>query len=227
MANEPCFLEEAPWQAILHSTIRPKAKGFSDLNEMVVGLILVMLAIPSLFRDVQDLFCSKFAQRETPRPKVLLARAFKIRQGLISWHKKCEDACINGFTEIGTCHTSIPLLFHCYDFGERFETLRVCFTPYLVLNRLMIALNPTMESALYLEAESSAIATKVLRNQSKVTSISLRANPSKAFKIAVARANLDTEGAWRKEISNFSREGDAVIADVVFIEWVRLLGRAL
>ncbi|KAL9033531.1 MAG: hypothetical protein Q9214_007469, partial [Letrouitia sp. 1 TL-2023] len=88
---------------------------------------------------------------------------------------------------------------------------------------LTIALKPSIELALCLEAEAYAMATEVLRKESELGRTNPWTSPFMEFKIAIARATLDTEEAWRAEISNFSLEGDAVIADVVFTEWTGIM----
>lgn len=71
------------------------------------------------------------------------------------------------------------------------------------------------------------MATMILRKECEMGQINLWASPFLEFKLAIARATLDTEEAWRAEISSFSSKADALIAEVVFTKWVRLLGRAL
>lgn len=223
MANESSFLEEAPWHAVHNYNGVPKADLVSDNDELISSSDKILLPILSLFRDVQDVI-RKSVRPELPGPTVLLARALNIRQGVVSWRKKHKDVCENVFVSIETCHPRFPLLSLSNDFSKRFEPIGTCSIHFILLDRLITALKPSVGFSLCLEAEACAMATEVLRKDSEMEQTNIGTSPCVALKTAIAQATLDTEEAWRAEVSC---EKGAVIADVVFTKWIKLLGRAL
>ena len=227
ISNKPCFIEEGPWQAVLRSTIVTNAKTFSDYSEVVVNVWAIIVPMPSLFRDVQDIVCNKIVQDYLPGAiEGLLARAHKIRDDLILWQQQYERFCERDLPDDTRHSLSCPLLTRTSDFDKRFETLGIYLTHFIVINRLIIALWPRYDITKQLEAEAHAMSMQILRLEQEMAVTNPRASLFMVLKTVIARATLDTEKAWELQDSA-SHDGEATIAKSAFKKWIRLIGRTV
>ena len=117
-------------------------------------------------------------------------------------------------------------------FDKRYETLGVCMTVLVVLNRLIVALDPHME--LLIEDETRSFASQILTLEQEASATNARAGLFMAFKRKAALATLASESEWRlsakkvcerKALGESPVNGNWFIGKSAFEYWCHLQGR--
>ena len=177
-----------------------------------------VVALPRLFKDVQEFIC----QPESAAPfahENLVARTSKLREQLRDWHRSYNALVAQHEMKSYSDKTRLQS-------ERRFEALGVSLAVTIILNRLMIALNPTLGPEA--EQENRILAHDIITLAQVAQTVNPRAHLFMAFKLLVANATLETEEEWRYffEVWNADNQHSwKLIPSPVFQRWVRLKRR--
>ena len=206
--NGTSFLDQGPWQ-MLFTSLACHEKGLTDCSKLVVSLWATISPIPNIFADVQQIIC--FSQEPDSRDiSELMYRACEIRSHLWSWRQRFDD--------------SLPE--HDDVLDKRFEILGVCLVNVLVLDRLIVAMDPSMGEDI--EEEAQSLARQVVVLAEAASRVNPRAGLFMEFKLTAAHAALATEHEWSLSVRNAQGEGSSgPVTKKIFERWCSVKGRSI
>ncbi len=214
MNDDVCFLEQDSWQNVFRS-VASETNALSDSSEIVVSLWTIVCRIPGFFKEVQNAVCNP---TDTDMSIIgrLFARVQETSTLLSQWHRE--------FDALFPSHASPE---HSRD-SKYYETLGVYLVNLMVINRLLVSLNPHAGSEL--EEEAQDLARQILQLELTASATNPRASMFMAFKLIAAQACLDTRDEWHRAI-RLSVEDPTyttlLIDSQVFEHWVSLKGRKI
>ena len=174
-----------------------------------MSLWATICPIPNLFADVQHIICLS----QDPESTVisdLRYRACEIRTQLWNWRQRFD----NTLTE------------HDDVLDKRFEILGVCLVNVLVLDRLIVAMDPCVGADI--EEEAQSLARQVVVLAEAASRVNPRAGLFMEFKLTAAHAALVTEQEWYLFIQNAQGEGsNGPVTKEIFERWCSVKGRSI
>ncbi|EXL66926.1 hypothetical protein FOPG_16927 [Fusarium oxysporum f. sp. conglutinans race 2 54008] len=216
--GEDCFLEELKWKALLSSiaAVERPTNIIKNLDCHPVLSSLWIHASPAarLFR--QTSVCVNGTGANDPGTILqLILEAYQTRQNLLTWR---EDF-VKFAAELQPDRHSSRLR----------ELLGVSFAVQIVLNRLIIALQPRAAAARTFENETQAFADRIIVLCHEATAESLPiSNMLLAEKIVIANATKESEDDWMWAVSGETYstcQGIQCIPATIFEKWYIALGR--
>lgn len=137
-------------------------------------------------------------------------RACEIRSDLWSWRQRFDD--------------SLPE--HDDVLDKRFEILGVCLVNVLVLDRLIVAMDPCVR--VDIEEEAQSLARQVVALAEAASRVNPRSGLFMEFKLTAAHAALATEHEWHQFIRNAQAEGSiGPVTKEIFERWCSVKGRSI
>ncbi|KNB17777.1 hypothetical protein FOXG_22179 [Fusarium oxysporum f. sp. lycopersici 4287] len=215
--GEDCFLEELKWKALLSSiaTVERPTNIIKSLDCHPVLSSLWIHASPAarLFR--QTSVCVNGTGANDPGTILqLILEAYQTCQNLLTWR---EDF-VKFAAELQPDRHSSRLR----------ELLGVSFAVQIVLNRLIIALQPRAAAARTFENETQAFADRIIVLCHEATEESLPiSNMLLAEKIVIANATKESEDDWMWAVSGETYstcQGIQCIPATIFEQWYIALG---
>ncbi|WKT54176.1 hypothetical protein QSH57_004760 [Fusarium oxysporum f. sp. vasinfectum] len=216
--GQDCFLEELKWKALLSSIAaveRPTNMIKSlDCHPVLSSLWIHASPAARLFRQTSVCINGMGANDQGTILQLIL-EAHQTRQNLLTWR---ED-----FTKFAA------ELQRDQHRSRLRELLGVSFAVQIVLNRLIIALQPRAAEARTLENETQAFADRiiVLCHETKEESLPV-SNMLLAEKIVIANATKESEDDWMWIVSGETYstcQGIQCIPATIFEKWYIALGR--
>jgi hypothetical protein len=218
LIGEDCFFEEPEWKALLSSISRsenPTTEMKSpDCHPMISSLWIHASPTPRLFR--QTTACVTEPRANDPGTILqLILELYRTRQHILSWREK---------------FTQFALERHADRHRLRLrEILGVSFAVQMVLNRLIVALEPHAAEAPSFENETQAFAEKIIALGDEAAREALPTSDLLlAQKIVIARAAKESEEDWKLAVSRGTipaLPGRKCVSAVVFERWCISLGR--
>ena len=109
---------------------------------------------------------------------------------------------------------------------KRFETLGVCLANAVIIDRLIVAIDPV--AGLELEQEAQSLARQIFQIADAAAKVNPRAALFMEFKLMAARAALATEDDWQTFIRNAQAERfDKPVPKELFERWCSVKGRRI
>ena len=212
--DDVCFLEQESWQNVFRS-VASETDALSDSSEIVVLLWTIVCRIPGLFKEVQNAVCNPTGI-DMGIIGSLFARVRETSTLLLQWRRE--------FDALSPSHiSSEPSRDSKY-----YETFGVYLVNLMVINRLLVSLNP--RAGLELEEKAQDLAHQILQLELTASATNPRASMFMAFKLVAAQACLDTNDEWHQAIT-LSVEDPTyttlLISSQVFERWVKLKGRRI
>jgi predicted GNAT superfamily acetyltransferase len=193
----------------MHSMIA-KPPTSPERSEMVISLLVVMSALPSLFKSVTTVICHE-RDRGVPRIFSLLRQAYKIRSSLSRWKSKYHSFAISN------AHT--PTVKEGY-----FGFLAIFYTTFIFIDRIIAAMcwedSPLVAE---LEGEAQRLAMEVLTLQQESLQRDSQGALLMAQKNRVAEATILTHDDWRRSVP--SDTSPCLVEKEAFERWCDLFGR--
>ncbi|KAF4340719.1 hypothetical protein FBEOM_5358 [Fusarium beomiforme] len=216
--GEDCFLEELKWKALLSSIAaveRPTNLIKSlDCHPLLSSLWIHASPAARLFR--QTSVCVNGTGANDPGTILqLVLEAYQTRQNLLKWR---EDFVKFAAELQPDLHSS-----------RLRELLGVSFAVQIVLNRIIIALQPRAAAARTFEKETQAFADRIIVLCHEATEESLPiSNMLLAEKIVIANATKESEEDWMWAVSGetySTSQGIQCIPATIFEKWYIALDR--
>ncbi|KAJ0131032.1 Uncharacterized protein HZ326_25878 [Fusarium oxysporum f. sp. albedinis] len=216
--GEDCFLEELKWKALLSSIAaveRPTNMIKSlDCHPVLSSLWIHASPAARLFRQT-SVCVNGMGANDSGTILQLILEAHQTRQNLLT---RRED-----FTKFAA------ELQRDQHRSRLRELLGVSFAVQIVLNRLIVALQPRAAEARTLENETQAFADRiiVLCHEAKEESLPI-SNMLLAKKIVIANATKESEDDWMWAVSGETYstcQGIQRIPATIFEKWYIALGR--
>ncbi|KAI1151299.1 hypothetical protein F4825DRAFT_423333 [Nemania diffusa] len=184
-SGEPCFLEEAPWQQRLQSSII-KSNMISSRSAIAISLLCIMVRGPRLMRDVCHVFKAHEGAKRPDLSK-LKKQLREYRGELLKWHAEFDSAL-----------STLPLYEGAQTPNEdiRTELLASCYGLIIACSRMMSAISVDLIDIL--EDEAVAYATEMVKLETDISSVNKSASFYIRQKLIVAEATLATTDAWRE-----------------------------
>ena len=217
--NRKCFLEEEAWFKTFQSIVMDQPKGesiFADCGSVVVSLWAYLSMVPGIYKDVQDVVCSRVLPSESNI--LLLKRRIEFLDEQVSlWYSTYEPMLL-----APSLDTTNP---DAIKSDKRYETLAVCLAILIILKRLCVALDPL--GSVKAEALVQQYAARIAELRVWAVDANPRAALFMAFKMEVARATLATKDDWTVQSLLDKRvSAKGLIAPWVFKRWCEVKGRA-
>jgi hypothetical protein len=211
LRNEECFLEEQEWQAILSSMAIASPSQPTDRHPIITSLWTHMSPIPRLFRQTTTYIYTSTHPDHALRDELLL-RAYDIRQTLLSWGEE-----FHAFQQQYQSQV-FELKLH--------ELLGVALAMQILLQRIIVALQPLDPDAVLLEMETQGTAERLVALQNEAMhAMHPRTTILLAQKVFIARAAIASKDDWSGGMFGVTARG--VISREIFGRWCELLGRKL
>lgn len=217
LLGEDCFFEEAEWKALLSSISRienpMKVTKTPDCHPLMTSLWINASPTARLFKQTTALITGLQAS-EPGSILQLILETFQTRQNVLSWREK--------FTVFASERSADRQRLRLR------ELLGVSFAVQIVLNRLIVALEPRAAEARAFETETQAFAEKVIvlcdeaaREALPTSDILL------AQKLVIARAAKEGEEEWMMAVSEdrTTEQGKKNVLAAIFERWCTSLGR--
>jgi hypothetical protein len=218
LLGEDCFFEQPDWKALL-SVISATGKSTTmikspNCHPMISSLWIHASPTARLFRKTTAFVVGTIAADPGSIFQLIL-EAYQTRQNLISWREK--------FTQFASEH-----------YADRHklrlrELLGVSLAVQIVLNRLVVALEPRATEARSLETETQAFAEKIITLCDEAAREALLASDLLlAQKLVIAKAAKHSEDDWNLAVS---RDADPTepkrkcVLAALFYRWCTSLGR--
>ena len=186
---------------------------------------MCIVSVPSLFKETQDAICNTAPEDvDTSAIQAVLLHLYQLRKRLVQWRQRYEILLLQDSTRIHYTEEA--------KFDKRYESLGVCLTNLIILNRLIVALDPLMEPLI--EDETQCLASQILHLEKEASIANPRSGLFMALKMVVALATLATEREWRldarldgESISEDDRSTGSFrpVTKWVFERWCILKGR--
>lgn len=216
--GEDCFLEEPKWKALLSSIAgveRPTNIVKSlDCHPMLSSLWIHASPTARLFR--QTSVCVAGTGANDPGTILqLILEAYQTRQNLLTWREN--------FTKFAAERQADR------NRSKLRELLGVSFAVQIVLNRLIVALEPHAAEARTFENETQAFADRVIVLCDEAAKEALPTfDMLLAEKIVVAKAAKESEDDWMWAVSGGTSStcrGRKCVPAAIFEKWSISLGR--
>ena len=211
LSNEPCFLEQKPWQKVLE-TLACDTNPLKERGQLTVRLWQITASLSGLSKRVADLILGD--TRDQAERHELRIRAFTIRDYLLDLATLYDDAIQAHPEEAGSS-------------DKRFRIQSMALIKRLRINRLIVALCP---SAIGIEEETQRLATQAQELVAAATAAGHHDAQLFGSQVVLAQAIIRTKDEWRE--SCMSRElnpqvPETCISKQVFKNWLTALATLL
>jgi hypothetical protein len=177
-------------------------------------------SVPNCFRRVSDIVCDG----KSPDYSVirqLETKLLQCRSCLYLWRKQLEDQCWQ-MQQIEVAHQ--------VGGDERFKILGICISNLIILDRLLVALQPFAKGALSHEANARLLASEMERIERSAVEANARADLFMALKTHVAKSVLETATVWKEYLEsqgNVIQTRTGPISRGIFNEWCGILRKEI
>jgi hypothetical protein len=216
--GEDCFFEEPDWKALLASISKPenstRAIKSADCHSMISSLWIHASPTARLFRQTTTLVVRTRVSDPVSILRLIL-EAYQTRQNLLEWRKKFTQFALDRHLDRGRLRLR--------------ELLGVSFAIQIVLNRLIVALEPRAAEATSFEIETQDLADKIIALCDEAAREALPTSDLLlAQKLVIAQAAKESEGDWRSVVSRDTvpaASSRTCVDAAVFECWCIALGR--
>jgi hypothetical protein len=210
LRNEECFLEEPEWKRVLSSMSTSSSNSPTDREPVAISLWTRMLPIPRLFRQTTLYICTSTHPDPALRDEILL-QAYDTRQDLISWLREYH------------------LFYQRYQYKitefKLHELLAVALAMQILLQRLIVALQPLDPGSPLMEQETQGNAERIVALQDEAAAAGRpRTSILVAQKVFIAKAAIASRDDWG---ATLGATGRGVVPREVFQRWSDLLMRKI
>ena len=218
LLGEDCFFEEPEWKALLSSIstveISTSAIKTPDCHPMTSSLWIHASPTPRLFKQTTA-FVTGLQASEPGSILHLILEALQTRQNVLSWRER--------FTVFASERSADRQRLRLR------ELLGVSFAVQIVLNRLIVALEPRAAEARTFEIETQAFAEKVIVLCEEAAREALPASDILlAQKLVIAKAAIESNSDWMQAVSKGSvhtEQGSKRLPAAIFKRWCISFGR--
>jgi hypothetical protein len=216
--GEDCFFEEPEWKALLSSISSVETSTTAvkspDCHPMISSLWVHASPTARLFKQTTA-FVTGSKPSDPGSILRLILEACQTRQNVLLWREK--------FTLFAS---------ERYANRQRFrlrELLGVSFAVQVVLNRLIVAMEPYATEAKSFEAETQGLAEKIIALCEEATKEALPTSDILlAQKLVIAKAAKESVDDWMFAVSTDMAqfvEGRKSVSPAVYERWCSSLGR--
>jgi hypothetical protein len=169
-----------------------------------------MTPIPRIFRQTTFYICTSTHPDPALRDEILL-EAYNTRQTILSWSKD--------FHIFYQRYQN-----HLFEY-KLHELLGVSLAMQILLQRIIVALQPLDPGSALMEQETQGIAERLIGLQGEAAvAVHPRTNILLAQKVFIARATIVSRDEWSEAVSVTGRR---VVCRELFEHWCELLGRKI
>ncbi|KAI9701355.1 MAG: hypothetical protein M1820_006577 [Bogoriella megaspora] len=209
--NEASFFERPEWQQVVQSTVIDGLL-FCDRSQISISLWLLKYRIPGLARQVTTLVCTD-GQHDQNLIHQTLLEVQELKAKFLEW-RSTYDYLVQAYPDMSEETQS-----------QARSLLAICLVDLVLVNRLMMALDPVGNWVL--EDQVQALATLISTLERKASETGFRETLFMSQKMIISQAVVHSEADWR--MSRWRRreqqEDHGLIERWVFERWCSLMGR--